>query len=82
MPSSSSLRIEKHLALAHLALARARDEAGDLADLGLHDDLQMMLGEVERLAEAHLRAGGRHRLSAGYRAYLSPLERHDRRPAS
>lgn len=82
MPSSSSLRIEKHLALAHLALSRARDEAGDLNGLGLHDDLQMMLMEVERLSVSHLRGGIPHRLSLSYRAYLSSLAPDDGRSSA
>ena len=42
-------RIEGCVANAHRAVSSARDEASTLADLGLHDDLQLILVELERI---------------------------------
>jgi hypothetical protein len=50
-------RIETAIARAHRALAAARDDASTLADLGLHDDLQLMLLELERMQHGLLRPG-------------------------
>jgi hypothetical protein len=49
LPSSVHLQIEAAIARAHRSLATARDQASVLTDLGLHDDLQMLLLELERL---------------------------------
>lgn len=48
MPASIILSLEYNIAAAHRALTRARDEASNLSDLSLHDDLQLMLIELER----------------------------------
>lgn len=57
MPPPVLLRIETSIAYAHRALSRARDEASSLRDLGLHDDLQLMTLELERLQVDLLRSG-------------------------
>lgn len=61
MPSPAHLAIEAAIARAHRSLALARDLSSDLADLGLHDDLQLMLIEVERLQIDLLRGTKRPR---------------------
>lgn len=82
LPPNALLAIEKELAAAHRALYRARDEASNLADLTLHDDLQLVQLAVERLQEDMLRNRGRLRGSPSYRAYLSHLTSDDGRPAA
>lgn len=82
MPSSSSLVIERCLAGAHRSIASAIEMASTYADLGLHDDLQLVQLELERLAEDLLRNTGRRGASVNRRAYLSELMSHDGRPAS
>lgn len=61
MPTSAILRIESAIAAAHRHLSRARDEASNLSDLGLHDDLQLHLVELERLQVDLLRGARRRR---------------------
>lgn len=56
MPSSSTLVIEKALAGAHRSIASARDMASTYSDLGLHDDLQLMLLYIETLQVDLLRS--------------------------
>lgn len=82
MPSSSSLVIERCLAGAHRSIASAIEMASTYADLGLHDDLQMIQLELERLAVDLLRGRGRRSSTVSRRAYLSDLARYDGRPAS
>lgn len=82
LPPNALLAVEKELAAAHRALSRARDEASNLADLTLHDDLQLMQLAVELLEEDLLRNRGRLRASPSYRAYLSYLTRDDGRPSA
>lgn len=55
-PSSlTRASIEAEIARAHRSLSRARDHASTYADLGLHDDLQLMLLELERMQHSLLR---------------------------
>lgn len=61
MPSSQHLRIEQAIANSHRSLTVARDEASTFSDLGLHDDLQMILVELERLQVDLLRSTSRKR---------------------
>lgn len=61
-PSALPLQIEGQIARAHLAIAIARDLASSLSDLGLHDDLQLILVELERLQVDLLRSGRPRRL--------------------
>lgn len=62
VPSSDILSIESNIAHAHRSLTFARDHASSLANLGLHDDLQLMLIELERLQVDLLRGGARARV--------------------
>lgn len=62
MPTSDILSIEANIAHAHRSLTFARDHASCLANLGLHDDLQLMLIELERLQVDLLRGGARARV--------------------
>lgn len=61
MPSLAHLAIEANIGRAHRYIARARDLSSDLADLGLHDDLQLFLIELERLQVDLLRGTKRPR---------------------
>lgn len=49
VPSTLVLAVEASIAAAHRSLARARDHASSMSDLGLHDDLQLILAELEKL---------------------------------
>lgn len=71
MYDRSRLAIEKSLAIAHQAVYHAVQHAGTMADLGLHDDLQLLLLELERQQEDLLRGGARRRASLIRRTYLS-----------
>lgn len=62
MPDSNKLAIEGALAAAHRSLRTATSLASQRSDLGLHDDLQMIELEVERLAVDLLRSGKPRRL--------------------
>lgn len=62
MPTSDILRIEYSIANAHRQLTNARNVASCQRDLGLHDDLQLMLIELERLQVDLLRSGRPRRL--------------------
>lgn len=62
VPSSDILSIETNIAHAHRSLTFARDHASCLRDLGLHDDLQLMLIELERLQVDLLRGVGKARV--------------------
>lgn len=64
MPSPSHLKIEANIAMAHSRLLTARDEASTHRDLGLHDDLQMLLIELERLQVDLLRSARPRRLAS------------------
>lgn len=48
-PHHNTAFIESAIARAHRALNFARDEASTWRDLGVHDDLQLILIELERL---------------------------------
>lgn len=61
MPSPALLSIEKNIALAHRSLCWARDTASSLCDLGLYDDLQLHLLELERLQVDLLREGSKRK---------------------
>jgi hypothetical protein len=74
--------IETAVALAHKHLSRARDAASSLSDLGLHDDLQLHLLELERLQVDLLRGRPHRPLLVSNRAYLYDTERNDSRPAT
>lgn len=80
MPSSSSLVIERCLAGAHRSIASAIEMASTYADLGLHDDLQLVQLELERLAIDLLRDRARRSSTVRRRTYLSELPRYDDRP--
>lgn len=62
VPSSNTLAIESAIATAHRALATAALYASALSDLGLHDDLQLIQLELERLQVDLLRGGKPRRL--------------------
>jgi hypothetical protein len=49
LPSSDILQIEYAIAAAHKSLNRAVLHASSMRDLGLHDDLQLIMLELERL---------------------------------
>ena len=49
--------MEASIARAHRNLSLARDAASSLSDLGFHDDLQMLLIELERMQTDLLRSG-------------------------
>lgn len=64
------LAVEKALATAHRAIYGALGPASGMRDLGLHDDLQMIQLELERLQVDLLRGSSRRRASLINRAYL------------
>lgn len=68
MPDSNKLAIEGALARAHRSLRTATMLASQRSDLGLHDDLQMIELEVERLCVDLLRSGKPRRLRAESRS--------------
>lgn len=68
MPSSDILAIETAIAAAHRHLARAVLHASSLRDLGLHDDLQLVQLELERLQVDLLRGSRRPNKSLRNRA--------------
>lgn len=74
MPTSTHLGIEKVIANAHRQLTFARDLSSTLRDLGLHDDLQMVLIEIERLQVDLLRSGTGRRM----RKPLHPVSQTER----
>lgn len=80
--AQSVLRIEKLLAVAHQAVYASMREASNFSDLGLHDDLQLYLIELERLQENLLRARGRRPTAFSHPAYLSSSPRDDSRSTS
>ena len=82
MFSTNVLAIEKSLAVAHQALRVACIRASELRDLSLHDDLQLLLLEVERFQEDLLKQSGRRRKALKDRTYLYAAPRDDSRPAS
>lgn len=49
MPASEYLAVERLIANAHRSLTHAVSHASTFSELGLHDDLQMLLIELERL---------------------------------
>lgn len=59
MPSSDILAIETAIAAAHRCLSRACLHASSMRDLGLHDDLQLVQLELERLQVDLLRGTSR-----------------------
>jgi hypothetical protein len=62
MPEPHVLLAESAIAAAHERLTNARDITGDWSDLGLHDDIELILLELERIQMDLLR-GRRRRLS-------------------
>jgi hypothetical protein len=64
MPDTLTLAIEQSIAAAHRSLSYARDHASCSSDLGLHDDLQLILLELERLQIDLLRGRKPRRLRA------------------
>lgn len=69
----SQATMETCIARAHRQLAIARDAASTLADLGWHDDLQMVLIELERMQQDLLRLGPRSRIRRA-RSYVSQTQ--------
>lgn len=74
MPSPQHLAIEGAIARSHKSLTLARDLSSALSDLGLHDDLQLVLIELERLQVDLLRSNKPRRL----RAAPQPVSEFDR----
>lgn len=62
MPSRVILSIEANIANSHRCLHHAAYAASTLSDLGLHDDLQMIMLELERLQVDLLKGAGRRRV--------------------
>jgi hypothetical protein len=52
--SPSRAKMEAQLAVAHRALARARDAAEAAGDAGAEEDIHGIMGEVTRVAEKSL----------------------------
>lgn len=77
-----NLAIEKGIAIAHQALAFSIDHATYFRDLGIHDDIQLILLELERLQEDLLKRGRRRPTLLTRPAYLSSSPRDDSRSAS
>lgn len=59
MPDPGVLYVEKRLASAHRHLRAAKDRSSEWDKLGFHDDLQLILLEVERMQEDLLKGRGR-----------------------
>lgn len=76
------LGIEKCIGHAHGCLHHATVLASSLADLGLHDDLQLIQLELERLQVDLLRGTRRHMKFLSGPTYLSDSVRNDRSPAA
>lgn len=70
MPQASVLITEKCIAAAHRSLTSARDMASTWSDLGMHDDLQLLLAELERL-QVDLLKGQRSRTPGRRSRYVS-----------
>jgi hypothetical protein len=77
-----SLVIEVNIAQAHRCLDRAIFHASTQVDLGLHDDLQLIQLELERLQVDLLRGTRRRMKVLSGPAYLSDSVRDDRSPAA
>lgn len=71
MTYDARLATEGCIAQGHRCLTSARNHAGSLSELGYHDDLQLVLLELERLQVDLLRGGKRRRVSLYDCAYLS-----------
>jgi hypothetical protein len=82
MVKRTVLTIEKCLAVAHQSVSFAIREASTLSDLGMHDDLQMLQLELERLQYSLLRGKTDHRSFLNPPAYLSSSPRDDGRPTA
>lgn len=82
MEDKNVLACEQFIAGAHRYLHWAIQRAADMTDLGLHDDLQLIELELERLQVDLLRGRGRHRSILRVPAYLKEAPRDDGRPAS
>lgn len=80
MPGLNTARIEEGIARAHKSLSFAQSWASEMSDLGLHDDLQLVLLELERLQLDLLRGGRRPSVLASRPTYLSDSPRDDGRP--
>lgn len=74
--------IETNIAYAHRSILYAVDSASMMSELGYHDDLQLVLLELERIQVDLLRGGKRRRKSLIDCAYLSSSGPDDRRPAA
>lgn len=74
MPSPQLLHIEAEIARAHRSLYRAADEASSLADFGLHDELQAIYVELERIQVSLLRGKAR-RVPGGRLSSVSQSQR-------
>lgn len=70
MPGQRIAEIESGLARAHRAVHGCVAAASSLRDLGLHDDLQLILLELERLQFDLLRVNARRRAPLIVRTYL------------
>lgn len=82
MPSGDVLAIEGAIAAAHRQISRAAMHASTMRELGLHDDLQLISLELERLQVDLLRGTRRPTKVLGGPAYLSDSVRDDRSPAA
>ena len=76
------LEIERCIAGAHRSLHYAIRYASELSDLGLHDDLQLIQLELERLQIDLIRGANRRRAALSDRAYLYSAPRDDGRPSA
>ena len=76
------LEVERCIASAHRSLHYAVRWASELADLGLHDDLQLIQLELERLQVDLLKGAGRRRKALSDRAYLYSAPRDDGGPST
>lgn len=81
-PEDSLPRIETCLAQSHRTMARAIEWASTLSDLGLHDDLQLLQLEIERISFSLLRDRKYRSRSNSTRAYLYDALRDDRRSSA
>lgn len=73
MPSSKTAPIEACLSRAHRNITYAREHASTWSDLGLHDDLGLMLIEIERMMESLLLSKKRYKIRSN-RPYVSENE--------
>lgn len=81
MPTAVHLNIESKIAAAHRALTFAAEAASALPDLGLHDDLQLITLELERLQVDLLKSARPRRIQRGP-SYVSQTGDHSIWPHS